>query len=79
MEQVELLERGKADLSIPPPRPAGLTRNAVEDDSGSPDPVKKPKVTLDDDTLTIVASVKMADLPALKKKIEALEAFYHAG
>jgi hypothetical protein len=77
MEQVELLEHGKADPGAPPPRPA-----TVSQQGGGDTPVdltKKPKVTLDDDVMTIVASVKMTDLPSLKKKIEALEAFYNAG
>lgn len=77
MEQVELLERGKADPAAAPPRPGGPARQVLADDP-APDPTKKPKVTLDDDVMTIIASVKMAELPSLKKKIEALEAFYNA-
>ena len=63
---------------MPPPRPTALGQRS-DGENTTPDPTKKPKVTLDDDVMTIVASVKMADLAALKKKIEALEAFYNAG
>jgi len=78
MNQVELLERGRGDPNMPPPRPTALGQRSDAENT-TPDPTKKPKVTLDDDVMTIVASVKMADLAALKKKIEALEAFYNAG
>lgn len=37
-----------------------------------------PKVSLDGDQLTIAASIPMSELPALLKKIKALEAFYKA-
>lgn len=37
-----------------------------------------PKVSLDGDHLTIAASIPMSELPALLKKIKALEAFYKA-
>ncbi len=77
MQDVQVLERGGGGREAPA-RPAGVGRSiAEEEDQGVP-VLGKPKITLDDDILTIKATVKMSDLGALKKKIEAMEAFYNA-
>jgi len=79
MGEVQLLERGLGDVAAAPARPSARGGAPNEERERWPEVGKKPKVSLDDDVLTIIASVKMEDLGALKKKIEALEAFYNAG
>lgn len=73
MSQVELIEAGKGDAFAPPPRPR-LETDRVRDEQ-IPE-IGKPKVTIEGDIMTIVASVPMSELSSLKKKIEGLEIFY---
>lgn len=58
---------------------AGTQANQTDSLKIKPPPVTaSPKVSLDGDQLTIAASIPMSELPALLKKIKALEAFYKA-
>ena len=69
MADAQTLERERGAAAPPPPAPP----------SPSPPPPpapSKPKVSLDGDQLTIFATIQMSELPALLKKLKALEAFY---
>jgi hypothetical protein len=68
MAETDTLERGRTHTPPPPVTPA------------PPPPAgTAPKVSLDGDQLTIHASIPLAQLPTLLKKLKALEAFYKAG
>lgn len=66
------------------PLAGGRTGNQSADDHADSERLKTPavgsvpRVSLDGDVLTIAASIPMKELPALLKKISALEAFYKA-
>jgi len=63
MSDADTLDRVKVDpdkTPPPPPPPAGSA----------------PKVSLDGDQLTVIASIPISELPLLLKKLKALEAFY---
>ena len=69
--EVEVIEHA-LEQRDPPPPPSVVNRSDLKPEVGSP------KLSLEGDILTIIASVKMNELSALKKKIEALEAFYNS-
>lgn len=75
MGQVELIERGTGEANTAPPRPKTEAKPAAENQTPE---LGKPKVTIEGDVMTIIASVPMSELGSLKKKIEGLEIFYNA-
>ena len=68
MADADTLEREKAGAAEPPPPPPAPPAPSAS----------APKVSLDGDQLTIVASIQISELPALLKKLKALEAFYRS-
>lgn len=68
MADADTLEREKAGAAQPPPPPPAPPAPSAS----------APKVSLDGDQLTIVASIQISELPALLKKLKALEAFYRS-
>lgn len=78
-EQLEDEPMADAETLEKPPAGQSSGQTGGQGPKVNPPPVgSMPKVSLDGDQLTIAASIPMSELPALLKKIKALEVFYKA-